>query len=182
MANIVAFALIVVGVSLAIGIIASILRTVLGLLFLGWLDHLLGAVLGLVQMAMLMAVIIFVATLFPVPNLSDGIRKSSLAPFVAQPFSFLLNWLPPRWNRAVPASAVKRFTFYASQNFVQAVGFDEVDGDALGAGGGDVLADVVSTDGQFAVAPVDQDGELEMRAGRPRCMSASMAARAVRPV
>jgi membrane protein required for colicin V production len=98
MANIVAFVLILVGVSLTIGIIASILRTVLGLLFLGWLDHLLGAVLGLVQMAMLMAVIIFVATLFPVPNLSDAVRESALAPFVAQPFSFLLGWLPPEFD------------------------------------------------------------------------------------
>jgi membrane protein required for colicin V production len=97
-ANLLAFVLILVGVSLGIGIIASVLRTVLGLLFLGWLDHLLGALLGVFQMALLMAVVIFVATMFPVGGLSDAIRASSLAPFVAQVFSFALAWLPPEFN------------------------------------------------------------------------------------
>jgi len=98
MANIVAFVLIVVGVSLSIGIVVSILRTVLGLLFLGWLDHLLGAVLGLVQMLLLLAVIIIAATVFPVPGLSEAVQQSSLAPSVAQPLSFIVDWLPPEFQ------------------------------------------------------------------------------------
>ncbi len=98
MANIVAFALIVVGVSLTIGIVVSILRTVLGLLFLGWLDHLLGALLGLVQMLLLLAVIIIAATVFPVPGLSDAVQQSNLAPLVAQPLSFIVDWLPPEFQ------------------------------------------------------------------------------------
>ena len=98
MANIVAFVLIVIGVSLAIGIVASVLRTVLGLLFLGWIDNLLGAVLGLFQMLLLMAVITFVATVFYVPGLSDAIHTSVLAPFIARPFSFVLDWLPPEFG------------------------------------------------------------------------------------
>ncbi|HMA35286.1 MAG TPA: CvpA family protein [Chloroflexia bacterium] len=98
MANIVAFVLIVVGVSLGIGIVASTLRTVLGLLFLGWADHLLGSVLGLFQMSLLLAVIIIVATAFPVPGLSDAVRESHLAPFVARPFAFVIDWLPPEFS------------------------------------------------------------------------------------
>jgi membrane protein required for colicin V production len=97
-ANIVAFVLIVIGISLSIGVGVSIIRTMLGLLFLGWIDHLLGAVLGLVQMLLLMAVIIIAATVFPVPGLSDTVRESALAPFVAQPFSFIVDWLPPEFQ------------------------------------------------------------------------------------
>ncbi|MGI8588836.1 MAG: CvpA family protein [Chloroflexia bacterium] len=97
LANILAFVLIVVGVSLAVGTVASVLRTMLGLLFLGWADHLLGAVLGVAQMLLLMAVVIIVADAFPVPNLSDGVQNSTLAPLVARPFSFVVDWLPPEF-------------------------------------------------------------------------------------
>lgn len=45
----VAFILIVIGVSFVASLIASILYFVVGLLFLGWLDHLLGAGLGFIQ-------------------------------------------------------------------------------------------------------------------------------------
>ncbi len=97
-ANLVAFVAIVIGVSLAVGFVASVVRTTLGLLFLGWLDHVLGAVLGVVQMALLMAVIIIGATLFHVPGLTDAIQASALAPLIAQPLSFITNWLPPEFG------------------------------------------------------------------------------------
>jgi membrane protein required for colicin V production len=98
MANIVAFVIIVVGVSLAVGVVASILRTLLGLLFLGWLDHLLGAALGILQMLLLLSVITIVATVFPVPGLSDAINNSALAPTLARPLSFIVDWLPPEFG------------------------------------------------------------------------------------
>jgi membrane protein required for colicin V production len=94
----VAFVIIVVGVSLAVGVVASILRTVLGLLFLGWLDHLLGAALGILQMLLLLSVITIVATVFPVPGLSDAINNSALAPTLARPLSFIVDWLPPEFG------------------------------------------------------------------------------------
>ncbi len=99
-ANLLAFVLILVGVSLGIGIIASILRTVLGLLFLGWLDHLLGALLGIAQMVLLMGVITIVATVFPVPGLSDAVRESTLAPLLTRPLAFVVDWLPPEFGIA----------------------------------------------------------------------------------
>ncbi|GAB3690627.1 hypothetical protein GCM10028793_08180 [Nocardiopsis oceani] len=42
-----------------------------------------------------------------------------------------------------------------------AVALVELDGDALAQRGGQVLAHVVGTDREFAVAPVDEDGELD---------------------
>ena len=96
MANIVAFALIAIGVSLAVGVVAGILRTVLNLIFLGWLDHLLGAVLGGVQMLLLIEILLVVATVFPVPDLSDAVRQSTLAGIMLQPlYNVVWGLLPP---------------------------------------------------------------------------------------
>jgi hypothetical protein len=46
------------------------------------------------------------------------------------------------------------------QDAVDLVHLDELDLDALVAGGGQVLADVVGADGQLAVAAIGEDGEL----------------------
>ena len=94
-ARIVAFAGIVVGVSLLIGVISGIIRTVLNLIFLGWLDHLLGAVLGVVQMLLLIEVLLLIASVFPVPNLSDTVASSGAAGVLLRPLSFVIGLLPP---------------------------------------------------------------------------------------
>jgi membrane protein required for colicin V production len=97
-AQIVAFAGIAIGVSLAIGIISGIIRTVLNLIFLGWVDHLLGALLGVAQMLILIEAILVVATVIRVPNLSDTIDSSSLAGFLLRPLSFVVDLLPPEFK------------------------------------------------------------------------------------
>jgi membrane protein required for colicin V production len=98
MAKIVGFVIVVIGVSLAIGIVSGVIRTMLNLIFLGWLDHLLGAVLGGVQMLLLMEVILIVASVFPVPGLSDAVRDSPVAEAMLRPLSFVLNFLPPEFQ------------------------------------------------------------------------------------
>src|SRR5438876_10028370 len=47
------------------------------------------------------------------------------------------------------------------QNLVDLVDLDQLHLDALVAGGREVLADVVRADRQFAMSPVDEDGELD---------------------
>ena len=64
---------------------------------------------------------------------------------------------------------------------VDAVDVLEADPDPLGERGREVLADEVGADRQLAVAAVDQHGELHAPAGRPTSVSASSAARMVRP-
>src|SRR5215470_2368732 len=46
-------------------------------------------------------------------------------------------------------------------DLVHAVGLREVHGDALAAGCGEVLADIVGANGKLAMPAVDQDGELD---------------------
>jgi membrane protein required for colicin V production len=72
---------------------------VLNLIFLGWLDHLLGAVLGFVQMLLLLEAILLVAWFFPVPNLSDNVHTSALAMAMLRPLSGLIEpLLPPEFQ------------------------------------------------------------------------------------
>lgn len=97
-AKIVAFVAIVIGVSVLIGIISGIVRTALNLIFLGWLDHLLGALLGVAQMLILMEAILVVATVIRVPNLSDAIDNSAVAGVLLRPLSFVVDLLPPEFQ------------------------------------------------------------------------------------
>ena len=99
MAKIVAYVGIVIVVSVGIGTVSGILRAVLNLIFLGWLDHLLGAVLGVIQMLLLMEVFLVVATVLYVPGLSDTVRSSQLAGIMLRPlFALIEPLLPPEFQ------------------------------------------------------------------------------------
>jgi membrane protein required for colicin V production len=61
-----AFVLVVFVVSTIASLVASVLYFMVGLLFLGWLDHLLGAFLGFVQGVLMLGVFMIAAlTMFP---------------------------------------------------------------------------------------------------------------------
>jgi membrane protein required for colicin V production len=66
-------------VSAGASLIASALRIFAGLLFLGWLDHLLGGVLGLVQAALASAALLVGMVAFPLSAWSDAVATSALA-------------------------------------------------------------------------------------------------------
>ena len=97
-AKIVAFVAIVIGVSVLIGVVSGIIRTALNLIFLGWLDHVLGALLGVAQMLILIEVILVVASVIRVPNLSDAVDSSTLAGILLRPLSFVVDLLPPEFK------------------------------------------------------------------------------------
>src|SRR5437588_3577684 len=59
-ARIIAFAGVVIGFSLLIAVLGSMLRRVTNLLLLGWLDHLLGAIVGLITALTLVTVLLVV--------------------------------------------------------------------------------------------------------------------------
>jgi membrane protein required for colicin V production len=96
-AKIIAFGLIVIGVSLLAGVVGSVLRLVSNLLLLGWLDHVLGGVLGLVNSVLLVSALLAVATVFPVPNVSEAVKESQVAHLVGGFTPVVLNLLPPEF-------------------------------------------------------------------------------------
>ena len=66
-------------VSAAASLVASLLRIFAGLLFLGWIDHLLGGVLGLFQATLAAAALLLGMATFPLPAWSEALGNSALA-------------------------------------------------------------------------------------------------------
>lgn len=97
-ARIIAFGIVVIGFSMVLGIVGSVLRFAANLLFLGWLDHALGGLLGLVTSLMLVMSLLTVATVFPVPNVSQAIKDSVLANWLGGFVPIVLAMLPPEFG------------------------------------------------------------------------------------
>lgn len=66
-------------VSALASLVASALRLFVGLLFLGWLDHLLGGLLGLVQAGLAAGALLLIMVTFPLELWSDAVATSALA-------------------------------------------------------------------------------------------------------
>lgn len=81
-------------VSALASLVASLLRLFVGLLFLGWLDHLLGGLLGLVQATLAGAALLMAMIAFPLPLWAEAVRTSSLAAPLARLSGVYLPLLP----------------------------------------------------------------------------------------
>ncbi|WP_298820092.1 CvpA family protein [Chloroflexus sp.] len=74
-------------------LIASLLHSLAGLMFLGWIDHLLGALLGLAQGLLAVTAVLIVLVVFPIDPWSELVRSSLLAGWLlrlGEPLTFLL--------------------------------------------------------------------------------------------
>ncbi len=96
--NLIAFVLVMVLVSLVVSVIATILRLFVGLLFLGWLDHLLGALLGFLQSSLVLAALLAALVAFPSVGLTDQVAGSRLAPVLGRPVLWSLPLMPDRFR------------------------------------------------------------------------------------
>lgn len=93
-----------VGVLLAVSAVASLLATLLrrfvGLLFLGWLDHVAGALLGFLQAALICTVLVAVGATFTDAFWSEALQMSRYAPVLLRIFGFILVLVPERFRIA----------------------------------------------------------------------------------
>jgi membrane protein required for colicin V production len=95
------FVLVLVAVSATASLLATLLRRSVGLLFLGWLDHLLGGILGLVQGALACTVILIVLAFLPSDRFASALAASSIVPWLARLAGFaLLPFLPESFHAA----------------------------------------------------------------------------------
>lgn len=78
------FAIIFILVAIAITVIGRLVKGMVNLLLLGWVDRIGGAVLGLVGTAILVGAILLVVTKFPIAGLENWIQDSKLAPLFVQ--------------------------------------------------------------------------------------------------
>lgn len=93
LSGVLGFLLVLGGVSLSTSLIASLLRIFVGLLFLGWLDHLLGGLLGLLQGVLASAIVLVAMVTFPLPLWENALAESRLVEpllWVGQPLAMLL--------------------------------------------------------------------------------------------
>jgi membrane protein required for colicin V production len=94
------FIIVLVGVSSAASLLATLLRRFVGLLFLGWLDHLIGGLLGVLQGLLACTVILLIAATFPLSLWAPALGASHFAPILVRTFSFLLPLLPESFRFA----------------------------------------------------------------------------------
>lgn len=100
LARVLGFGIVLIGVSAAVSLMASLLRRFVGLLFLGWLDHLAGGLLGLLQGLILCTIFVLAAATFPLALWAPSIADSQFAPALVRGFSFLLPLLPASFHVA----------------------------------------------------------------------------------
>lgn len=98
-ARIIAFVGIVIGVSLLLGLLGSILRMVAKLLFIGCLDRALGGLLGFLMSIIVVLAVVVVVTVFPVPVVSDAVQTSAVAQQLSGFVPVVLAFLPPEFQQ-----------------------------------------------------------------------------------
>jgi membrane protein required for colicin V production len=103
LAGVIGFAAVLLLVSTIASLIASLLRIFAGLLFLGWIDHLLGGVLGLVQAVLAGAVLLIGMLAFPSSAWSSAVESSALAGGLLRVGGVLTALLPTMFGTAVRA-------------------------------------------------------------------------------
>lgn len=94
------FLIVLIAVSSAASLLATVLRRFIGLLFLGWLDHLLGGLLGLLQGLLSATIVLVVAATFPNALWSTALGDSQIAPALVRVFGVLLQLLPESFRFA----------------------------------------------------------------------------------
>jgi len=78
------FAIVFILVAIAITVVGRLLKGMVNLLLLGWVDRIGGAALGLIGAAILFGAILLVITKFPIAGLENWIQDSQLAPLLIQ--------------------------------------------------------------------------------------------------
>ena len=108
--NFIAFAAIFGGLYLVGQILATVLNRTAALLMLGPLDHLGGAVFGLLQGLLLVELALIAVTTFPMASgLTAAVEDSALAPLFLDVAPVLLGLLPQEFRDAVDAMVVMRW-------------------------------------------------------------------------
>ncbi len=102
LAQVLGFVLVLLAVSALVSLLATLLRRFVGLLFLGWLDHLIGGILGVLQGALVSTVLLFIAAFFSADPLSSAMAHSRVAPQLVRVFgSAVLVFLPSQFHLPV---------------------------------------------------------------------------------
>lgn len=95
--NAIAFAIIFFSVKIILQIIASMLDFVASLPILNSLNKLAGAILGFIEIYLIMFVILYIFALIPVSTIQEWISNSSIALFIIEKTPFLSDKVTSLW-------------------------------------------------------------------------------------
>jgi membrane protein required for colicin V production len=95
-AGIVAFVIIILAVMIIAMILAMVIKKIVSAVLLGWVDHLGGAVLGLLVGAIFCGAVL--AMWIKYQGLSDAVTSSALANFLLTKFTIVLGLLPSEFQ------------------------------------------------------------------------------------
>jgi membrane protein required for colicin V production len=101
--NLIAFAAIFAGVALIGQMLAALLRVAASFLLLGPLDHIGGAVFGLVQGLVIVLLLLFAVSAFPAASerLTEALQQSTLAPHFLDRLPLVERLLPDEFRDAI---------------------------------------------------------------------------------
>ncbi|WP_456324319.1 CvpA family protein [Desulfonauticus submarinus] len=91
--NVISYFVVLLGVMLGVYIISTILKHILKIAFLGWLDKIAGGSLGLLKAIILCSIILMIMTSF-LPTNAPVLKESKLAPYIHQVSNSLSALLP----------------------------------------------------------------------------------------
>ena len=81
--NLLSFFVLFCAILLAVGLVAMLIRKLLRLVFLGWVDRVFGLLFGAAKGVLIMTVFFIIATTF-MPKNSTFLKHSTLSPYLAQ--------------------------------------------------------------------------------------------------
>ena len=96
-AGIAAYAIILLATMIAAGVIGWIVAKLVHITLLGWLDRLVGGILGVVIGLLLVAAMLAIVSKY-LPGSADTISQSALARFLVERFPLLLALLPDEFD------------------------------------------------------------------------------------
>ena len=99
--NVMGFFFVLISVSVATSLIASLLRLFAGLLFLGWIDHLVGGFLGLLQGVLVSAAALITFVTFPASQWELLVERSAFFGVLLPVCNLLAALLPEVFRIAV---------------------------------------------------------------------------------
>lgn len=92
------FTLVFLSVFLTMMLLGILLKALLKVMFIGWVDHTLGGIFGLLRGMIYVALLVWVLTTF-LPKGSDLMEKSRLSPYITHISKTFVVMIPPKLER-----------------------------------------------------------------------------------
>ncbi|MDI6785308.1 MAG: CvpA family protein [bacterium] len=92
--NILSFFIVFIVIALIISLIGVLIKKLMGVLVLGWIDHLGGLIFGIVKGVVISGAVVIIMEKFPIGESKDLLVKSILCPYILESTKIICYLLP----------------------------------------------------------------------------------------